>query len=296
MTGSGEIVADVLSAMLDAAVEKLTGIKGAEGWSALFSSDDVVAIKVNCLSGSRLSTHPGLVGAVVKKLKGIRIPEKNIFIYDRTSRELEAAGFSLNERGSGGPRCIGTDTRGVGYDGEPTVLGELGSCFSRIISEFCSAIINVPVLKDHDMCGITCSLKNHLGSIDNPNKCHPNAGDPFIAEVNTAPCIRDKSRLIICDGLEALYEGGPAYNPGGAWDFSGLLAATDPVAMDTLAWKLIEKRRKEKGLPSFKEENREPAYIKTAAQEPYNLGCGLLKEPGSPGDGVELITIKDSTP
>lgn len=289
-----EVNPEVLSKMLDTAMEKLIDRKGIDAWRELFSPDDVVAIKVSCLPGKRLSTHPELVNAIVKRLKEIKIKGKNIIIYDRTSRELEAAGFTIQTGEDF--RCFGTDTPGVGYDSEPTILGELGSCFSKIISEFCSAIINVPVLKDHDMCGVTCSLKNHLGSIDNPNKCHPNSGDPYIAEVNTAPCIREKSRLIICDALLASYDGGPAFNPRGTWDFGGILVGTDPVAIDTQAWNIIEKKRKEKGLPTLKGENREPTYIKTASDKAYGLGSRILKEaetPRNPGE-VELITISDS--
>lgn len=290
ITAKKEISEEVLGLMLDHAMEKLTAVPCEKSWREMFSPDDVVAIKVNCLSGMHLSSHPELVRVIVKRLKDVPVKAENIIIYDRTERELESAGFTISP--AGGPRCMGTDSPGAGYDDEPTVLGEMGSRFSRIISEHATAIINVPVLKDHDMCGITCSLKNHLGSIDNPNKCHPNAGDPSIAEVNTAPCIRDKSRLIICDALQACYDGGPAFSPRGMWDFGGLLVGTDPVALDTLAWKIIEDKRLEQGLRSLAAERREPAYISTASQ--YHVGCGSISESGQAKDSVQVITISAS--
>jgi hypothetical protein len=46
--------------------------------------------------------------------------------------------------------------------------------------------------------------------------------------------------------------------------------ATDPVAMDTHGWKVIDDERQARGLPSLKESGREPAYIRAAGQ--FGLG------------------------
>jgi uncharacterized protein (DUF362 family) len=269
--GSRQIHANVLGAMVKKALEKLTGEEGEKAWQSLFSRKDVVAIKTSCLPGKHLSTHPELVDALVRGLHSAGVEERNIIIYDRTTRELEAAGFAISrERG---PRCFGTDEPAMGYDREPTVVGEVASRFSRIISEVATAIINVPVMKDHDICGISGSLKNHLGSIDNPNKYHPDGGNPFIADINAAPLLIEKSRLIICDALCAIFDGGPAYNPAGTWNYGGLLAGSDPVAMDVRLLEIIEEKRKIEKLPSLKSEKRFPSYIFTAADEAHRVGC-----------------------
>jgi uncharacterized protein (DUF362 family) len=281
-TGKGNVARDVIIEMVQSALERLTGQKGEGAWSALFSSRDVVAIKTSCLPGKRLSTHPELVSALVAGLKRAGVHEKNVIIYDRTSRELESAGFSVSRITP--PRCFGTDEPDVGYDREPTVIGEVASCFSRIISELATAIINVPVMKDHDICGISGSLKNHLGSIDNPNKYHPNCGDPFIADINAAPLLLEKSRLVICDALEAIFDGGPAYSPAGVWKYGAVLAGTDPVAMDMRLLGIIEDKRKQEKLPSLKEERRFPAYILTAADEAHRVGCA---------DPEKVVLIKE---
>jgi hypothetical protein len=42
------------------------------------------------------------------------------------------------------------------------------------------------------------------------------------------------------------------------------------VATDFVGWQVIEKLRAESGLPSLKEENREPTYLRTA--EKMGLG------------------------
>jgi uncharacterized protein (DUF362 family) len=48
------------------------------------------------------------------------------------------------------------------------------SHLSKILTRMCTYLVNVPVLKDHGKVGITLSLKNHYGTIDNPMDCHPN--------------------------------------------------------------------------------------------------------------------------
>jgi uncharacterized protein (DUF362 family) len=126
------------------------------------------------------------------------------------------------------------------------------------------------VLKDHDLAGVTLAMKNFFGAIHNPNKYHDNNCDPYIAELNTHPYIRRKQRLIVCDALVAQYNGGPAYKPQWAWNFSGLLIGTDTVALDYVGANIIEQKRKEIRMPSLKQAGREPKYIQTAA----SLGLG----------------------
>jgi len=149
----------------------------------------------------------------------------------------------------------------------------VGSCFSNIISRLATAIVNVPVLKDHDLAGVTLGMKNFFGAIHNPNKYHDNNCNPFIADLVTHRFIKDKLRLTICDGSTAVCGGGPAYpghHPNWAWNYAGILMSLDPVALDAVGWRIIEKKRKELGLASLAEAGREPKYIATAAD--YGLG------------------------
>lgn len=254
-------------AMTLALMKLLDIAKGTKAWRALFGPQDRVGIKVNTLSGRRLSTHPGLVRAIVKGLRTAGVSEKNILIWDRMTGELDRAGFHVRTRG--GVRCFGSDR--VGYERTPRIVGSVGSCFSRILTDFCTALVNVPVLKDHDLAGVTLGMKNFFGAIHNPNKYHDNGCSPYVADLNSHPLIRDKLRLIVCDGLIALCHGGPAYKRRWAWDYRGLLIGLDPVALDMVGAKIVERRRQEVGLPSLKASGREVKYIDVAA----NLGLGV---------------------
>jgi len=256
---------EIFETPLNMSVARLTGEKGHEAaWRALFSSRDVVGIKLNCLAGSALSSSPGLVEAIVRGLRIAGVPDDGIIIWERTDRELVHAGFTLNKKK--GVKCFGSDAVSPAYDPRPEMMGSIGSCFAQIVSRYCTALINVPVLKDHDLAGVSIGMKNFYGAIHNPNKYHDNNCDPYVSDINRHPYIKDKLRLVVCDAVTALCDGGPAYKAQWAWNYAGIITAADPVALDTIGWEIIEKRRKEKGLPALKEAQREPAYIRTAAK------------------------------
>jgi len=228
---------------------------------------EVVGLKVNCLSGRGGATSLTLVDAIVERLQQAGIKSNNIVIWDRLNSDLDSAGF---RPGSQKPRTIGNDS--AGYEEDLEIQGSVGSLLSRTLTRTCDAVINLPVLKDHGIVGVTMAMKNLFGAIHNPNKYHPNAGDPYVADVNMLPAVRSKVRLTICDGSYAQYEGGPSYMPQWSWPFNGLLVARDPVALDYTGWRIIEAARAEKGFPTLKAAKREPTYIATAADAQHRLG------------------------
>ena len=233
-------------------------------WRTLFKPDDVVGIKVNCISGPQLSTHPRVVAAIVSELKRASVPEENIIIWDRKDNELTHAGYTLNVDGRG-VRCYGT-AKNVGYEEKTTKKGSFEGRLSKILTQRITALINVPILKNHGMAGVTISMKNHYGSVHNPRQHHGNHGDPYIADLNSIDAIKNKTRLIVCDATRALCNGGPGYKPAFTWRYSGMLVATDPVALDTVGAGIIDERREEIGLPTLAESGRPPLQLASAAE------------------------------
>lgn len=268
----GGVKRRVLTPLINSALQRLTGTVSSRGaWGHFFTVRDVVGIKVNCLAGRGLSTHPELVEGIVEGLKSAGVEERNIIIWDRLSEDLTRAGFKIKTNGQG-VRCYGNDAPGADYEQHLTVIGSVGSRLSRILTQHCTAMINVPVLKDHSIAGISVSLKNLFGAIDNPNKYHQDGCDPFVADLCSTEAITSKSRLIICDALTAQYEGGPPYMPQWAWNFNGIMVGTDPVALDQVAYEILDGKRTEEGLPSLAEAGREPTYIATAADAGHRVG------------------------
>jgi hypothetical protein len=237
-------------------------------WRRFFSSKDVIGLKVNCLGAPTTRTHVEVALAAAQGLERAGVPRDNLIIYDRLTDELGRAGYPVNT--GRGLRCFGSDHRG--YDRAPTMAGEVASCYTRIVSQDCTALLNLPLLKDHDVAGVSISLKNHFGSINNPNKLHLYNCSPYAADVNLAPMIRRRQRLIICDALEVIYEGGPTYRPGTADNYGALLVSTDPVALDRVGWEIIEGLRAAAGLKPLQAVGREPRHIAVAGDPQHRLG------------------------
>jgi uncharacterized protein (DUF362 family) len=244
-----------------------------EAYRELFSPKDIVAIKLNCLAGPGLSSSPSVVDALVAGLKAIGVEPRNIYIWERTSQELQEAGFAINRYADNRPRCLGNDEAGFARNIE--FSGEIGSLFTNILARRATALINVPVLKDHDLSGVGCGMKNMYGAIHNPNRYHENNCDPYVADVSNHPFVKDKLKLVVADAMTAQYQGGPAKVVSHQWRESRIMAATDPVAMDRIAQKILEEKRAQKGMASFEEGKRSPRWIKTAAK--YGLGEASLK-------------------
>jgi uncharacterized protein (DUF362 family) len=117
------------------------------------------------------------------------------------------------------------------------------------------------------MAGVTAGMKNYFGTIHNPNKYHDFNCDPFIAELFETKLIMKKHKLSILDSLVVQYHRGPSYHASWAEKYEALIFSLDPVAADFVGWQVIEKLRAKKGLPTLKEENREPTYLKTAEKK-----------------------------
>jgi uncharacterized protein (DUF362 family) len=237
--------------------------------ASLFDTDDRVGIKVNTIGGRAISTRPEVAQSLAGWLAKNRLPEKNLFIWDRTTRELRDAGYAP-AAGRSGVRVFGTDTDGVGYGTDLVAHLGVGSLFSKIQTEFATASISLAILKDHGLAGVTAGMKNYFGAIHNPNKYHDTHCDPFVAEVFDAPPVKSRHRLTIIDALVVQFHKGPSYHARWAGRFGGFVFSLDPVAADSVGWTIIERLRAEAGLPTLREEGRAPGYLATA--EKMGLG------------------------
>ncbi len=279
LRGAGAVIdSNRLQGMLDrAALALFSGVPAAPitkektvaAWRRVAGPRDTVGLKVNTLGGRGISTHVDLVAAVCDRLQQAGVNPANIVVWDRDTEEMERAGFRI-AIGGNGVQCYGTDR--AGYEDDLSVWGSVGSRLSRILTRSTTVLINLPVLKDHDGAGVTMALKNMYGAIHNPNKYHPNGCDPYVADLNMLPEIRSRMKLVLCDAITAMYEGGPAFKPEHNWNADSLILSQDPVALDFTGWQMIERKRAEMGLKTLEAEKRAPHYIATAADSDHRLG------------------------
>ncbi|MBM3210840.1 DUF362 domain-containing protein [Candidatus Poribacteria bacterium] len=264
LTDGVSVNATVAKMLLDNAIKSFTGVNNLEeAWKSIFPSltnSDVVGIKINTLF--RLSTHPEVVAAIVQSLTSIGIPENNIIVWDKSDWDMTDSGYTIN-RSNAGVRYFGTNGD---YDNKIYTIGGQSKRLSKILTQMCQHIINVPVLKDHSISGVTFSMKNHYGSVDNPGSLHGNSCDPFIAELNNTEPIKEKTRLIIMDASVGVYVGGPDGWP--QFQYNSLMLGQDPVALDYNCLQIINDERKKHGIQPV----ANAKHIKTAA----DMGLGTM--------------------
>jgi uncharacterized protein (DUF362 family) len=269
-TAGGDLNQPKIVAMIQRGLQLVTGSPDVkEGLGQIFSQNDRVGIKINTIGGRKISTRPEVSLSLADLLVKSGLREKNIIVWDRTNRELKEAGYRLASN-SNGLKIMATDTAGAGYETELVSHLNIGSLFSTIQTNFVTASISLAILKDHGLAGVTAGMKNYYGTIHNPNKYHDSHCNPYVAELFDTNPIKRKHRLSILDGLIVQYHRGPSYHAQWAEPCGVLIFSRDPVAADSVGWQLTEKLRAKKGLPSLKEEEREPAYLLTA--EKMGLG------------------------
>lgn len=258
----------LLEAALGAAVARAAGeATPVAALRRLFKPTDVVGIKVGCLGGRGVSTRPEVALQLAAFLQAAGVPADRIYVWDRTDRELRAAGYAIaTDRGR--VRVSGTNE---GFDERLVEWGPSASRFDRVLVTELTAVVSCAKLKDHGLAGASLAMKNWYGAIHNPNKLHDEGCAPFVPHLVACPLIHDKLRLSVVEGTLAQCHGGPGRAPRWAWPYGGFLASTDPVAVDAVGREVLEARRKEVGLPPLAAEGREPKYITGAAR----LGLGV---------------------
>ena len=278
---------DAVSELIDQAMMKFTGRASAkEAWRDIVLPDDIVGIKINPLGGPELSTHPIIVDKIVEGLYGAGVLKKQIIIWDRFESHLLNAGYPIKQD-EGEVQTIASDTEGIGYDDE--VFYESGkdsvnrrenestrSRYSRIVTEHVDVLINVPVLKHHEMAGISGCLKNlAFGSVDNTRRFHgkPIYCNPAIAEIMEHKVLKDKLTLNIVDGLVASFDRGPIYHAESTWKYGSLFIGTDPVILDVLVLQTINQKREEMELGNV---SKLANHINTASS--VGLGTNTLDQ------------------
>lgn len=240
-------------------------------WKKLVHPGEVVGLKINTLGGPALSSNSLLVAAICERLKQAGVKASDIVIWDNTNEALEHAKYQLSNDGTR-ERVLGSDDKSVGYEEKTSAFGSVNTRLSKLLTRTCDCMINIPILKDHSLAGVTLAMKNMYGVIHNPGELHGKDCSPYIADLNVLPEIKSKFRLVICDAMTACYEGGPGFNPQYVWKYNSVMVATDPVAIDYTGWQIIERKRKEVGLGTLEEVGRPPKYIAVAADVQHRLG------------------------
>jgi|SRR5579859_2214 len=239
-------------------------------WRHFVSAADVVGIKIDTQSGSLESSRRPVVEAIAQGLIAAGVSATNIYVFDRDPLLMRAAGY-LRTGATNLVREVSI-IDGTGWDENvyfqnnltgKLIWGDLlfgkdddqlskRSHLPRLVTSTITKLINVPVLHDHEACGLAGCLYNlSLGMVDNARRFEMMGqhGDPMIAAICAMPQLRGKVALNIMDGLIAGYAGGPGFKPQYSWNYGALYFAVDPVAIDALAIEALDVKRGEAHIP-----------------------------------------------
>ncbi len=270
LRGAGDGQSDILKNMLSRGISLMhDGSDPNMIWAQFAKNTGRIGLKPNCVAGRNMSTSPNLTYALCDLLIAAEKRDRDLIIWERTNRELKKAGFGLNAARAG-IRCFGTDTRDVGYGKEFHKSGKVASLVTRIVESECDHLINMPILKDHSLAGVSGAMKNYYAVIHNPNKYHDNNCDPYVADINALPVVKDKGILIVMDMTRAQYNGGPGYMASYAVAPHSIMMSVDPVAIDAVGERIINDYRSKNNLPALADAKRPPKWLTTA--EKMGLG------------------------
>lgn len=186
--------------------------------------------------------------------------KSNVWRFLPTPPALEEA---IRERvtGAGIPAArIGVDDRGV---------------LDNPLFQKATALINVRPLRTHHWSGVGSLIKNYIMFDRQPARWHDDACAD-LAGVWHLPPVMGRTRLNILVMLTPLFHSvGPHdFNARYTWPYRGLLAGTDPVAVDSVGLSILEAQRrvhfgKDEPFPVS------PKHIRVAAEK-YKLGVADL--------------------
>ncbi|HEX6563896.1 MAG TPA: DUF362 domain-containing protein, partial [Chthoniobacterales bacterium] len=135
---------------------------------------------------------------------------------------------------------------------------------SKVLTKVVTKVINVPVLADNIYCGLSGAMFNMtVQNVDNWRRLvqPPDEGES-IPEMYSDPRISQKIVLTIMDGLVALYAGAPFGDANYAIHFGTIYASKDPVAIDAVASKQLDKWRVDAKMDPV---SKTAKYVETAA-------------------------------
>jgi len=139
----------------------------------------------------------------------------------------------------------------------------------------CTALISMPALKGHWLTGIGTVIKNYIMYSGRPSNYHEEKSAK-LGEIWLIPEVKDKTRLVLVDAIHPLCDKGPQPDPRYKWAYNGLIAGTDPVAVETVCLKILSSKRQ--ALRGEPWPISPPPICVEAADKVYGLGTSNIEK------------------
>jgi hypothetical protein len=262
-----------IQAMVERGLKGITGKANTrEAWLSLLSTQDVVGIKVYSAPGQNSGTRPTVAATIAKSLIAAGLAPRQIIVWDKLEVDLHEAGF-FELADELGIRVAASAS--AGYD--PTnfydtpLIGNLSwgdfefgqtgegigrkSFVSKLVTREMTKIINLTPLLNHNLAGVSGNLYGlAVGSVDNTLRfeADPTRLAKSVPEIYALASVGDKVVLNITDALICQYEGGQRGLLHYSTVLNQLRFSRDPVALDMLSVKELDRQRRATKSPYLK--------------------------------------------
>lgn len=248
----GRVDFDIIEQLVDGAISHLTGKPADMAWQQFFSANDTIGLMIETW---RYPVQVATVEVIIDRLVGMGVSPSRIIVFGGDEHDLFSAGFNIS-RDTAGVRVLGAQSEGF------------RGGMSRIVTDYCDGIINVGALRTDPELGMAGCVANTLACVPNVKRVALRQTPLTLPQVAAHPAVRGKVRVSFLEAYLPLLE-----TTGQArvtWQYKGLIAGTDMVAVDMVGLKVLQGcRNAHKGaewpLPAV------PEYLK-AAQEDYRVG------------------------
>jgi uncharacterized protein (DUF362 family) len=259
---------EAATTLVDRAVRELTGESDlGAAWRHFVHPSDRVGIKVNGLGLRNMASNKETVVAIINGLMAAGVPASQIVVYDQWQGFLGATRLTRRDV----PQGVRLLTHNNAILGRETRVASGRTQYAQALLD-CTAIVGVPLVKDHSLSGFTGAMKNMThGSIRNPEDFHRHQCSPQIAELYAHEAIRSRVRLHVMDAFKVLYDRGPQDNPAARVPYNAVMVSTDPVALDRIGAEIVNQFRAQNRMQSLERRGTPPRYIDHGAQ----LGLGI---------------------
>lgn len=287
--------------MINRGVMRLSGKSlPTEAWRSLLSTNgvvstnEVIGIKVCSAPGPNSGTRPAVLEGVIEGLLAAGVSPRQIVIWDKHLTDLRLAGFFDLAKRFGVRTASSTEG---GYDEkvfyESPVIGNLvwgdfefgktggltgrKSFVSRLITRDLTLIINVTPMLNHNEAGVTgCLYGLAAAGVDNFMRFESDAERlaTAVPEIWALPEINTRVVLNIVDALVCQYEGGEKGLLHYSATLNELRFSRDPVALDVLSLKELDRQRRAANAPTPKlnlELYNNAALLELGVSDPRNI-------------------------
>lgn len=292
---------EIVRAMVDRAITALTGKDTPRNaWLSLVSTQDIVGLKVFSAPGQNSGTRPAVAATIASGLINAGVPPQQVIIWDKSEHDLREAGFfALADRL--GVRVAGSAQ--AGYDPatfyDTPLIGSLiwgdlefgksgegigrKSYVSKLVTREMTKIVNITPLLNHNAAGVSGNLYGlTMGSVDNTMRFESDASRlaTAVPEIYALPVLCDRVILNVVDALICQYEGGQQGLLHYSTVLNQLRLSRDPVALDMLSIKELDRQRRAARAPYVKpnlELYRNAALLELGVSDVTRIKVEMLK-------------------